>query len=181
MTIADETRRAFHELDEKLAPEYRAELVDGEIIVNPLANGNHAAVSSRIMQQIARKSAVEVDFGGGRGIQTPHGLYIPDITVVEFDSMNDGLSWGSVVGVLMTVEITSSRSATDRVAKRRAYAAVGIPLYLLVDRQNLESVLFSEPDVEAQDYGAEIRVPFGGELPLPEPFSFTLTDFTLRA
>jgi hypothetical protein len=37
------------------------------------------------------------------------------------------------------------------------------------------------PDVEAQDYRADIRLPFGSGLELPAPFSFTLTDFTPRA
>jgi Uma2 family endonuclease len=81
----------------------------------------------------------------------------------------------------ISVEITSTNSGVDREDKRRAYAAAGIPLYLLVDRQNRESVLFSAPDVEAQDYAADIRVPFGSPLPLPEPFSFTLTGFTPAA
>ena len=61
----------------------------------------------------------------------------------------------------MVVEVTSSAPADDREAKRRAYAAVGIPLYLLVDRGRRETVLFSQPDVEAKDYRADIRVPFG--------------------
>lgn len=60
---------------------------------------------------------------------------------------------------------------------RRAYGAAGIPLYLLIDRNHREHILFSQPDVEAQDYRADIRVPFGSDLELPAPFSFTLTDF----
>ena len=89
-----------------------------------------------------------------------------------------GLAWGSAAGIVMLVEITASYRDTDRVDKRRAYAAAGIPLYLLIDRNHRETVLFSQPDVEAQDYRADIRVPFGSDLELPAPFSFTLTDFT---
>ena len=63
----------------------------------------------------------------------------------------------------------------------RALVAAGIPLYLLIDRNRSETVLFSRPDVEARDYRADIRVPFGSDLELPAPFSFTLTDFTPRA
>ena len=70
-----------------------------------------------------------------------------------------GLAWGSAAGIVMLVEITASYRDTDRVDKRRAYAAAGIPLYLLIDRNHRETVLFSQPDVEAQDYRADIRVP----------------------
>jgi Uma2 family endonuclease len=97
------------------------------------------------------------------------------------DLWPDRPSWGSPEGIAMLSEITASYRDTDRVDKRRAYAAAGIPLYLLVDRENRETVLFSRPDVEAQDYRADVRVPFGSDLELPPPFSFTLTDFTPHA
>ncbi|NUR29686.1 MAG: hypothetical protein HOV83_28195 [Catenulispora sp.] len=41
----------------------------------------------------------------------------------------------------MAVEVTSSAPADDREAKCRAYAAAGIPLYLLVDRGRRETVI----------------------------------------
>ena len=103
------------------------------------------------------------------------------MTVAEPGSFDGEPSWGTAAGILLLAEVTSSVSTDDRESKRRAYAAVGVPLYLLVDRDNLETVLFSRPDVEAQDYRADIRVPFGSDLELPAPFSFTLTDFTPRA
>jgi Uma2 family endonuclease len=180
MTISAETLQLFHDFDADLRPGYRAELINGEIIVNPPPNGNHESVFARINRQIVLKSTVEVDISGGRGIRTPFGLYIPDMTVAEVGAFAGEPPWGTTTGVLMLVEITSSNRNTDREDKRRGYAAAGIPLYLLVDRKLAETVLFSQPDVEAQDYRADVRAPFGDGLPLPEPFSFTLTDFTPR-
>lgn len=52
------------------------------------------------------------------------------------------------------------------------YAAVRVPLYLPVDRTVGEVVLFSEP--RGGDYRADIRVPLGKSLDLPEPFALTL-------
>ena len=179
--VTPELRRGFHRLDAMLPPEFRAELIAGEIIVTRVSEGGHDAVLPRIIRQLVQKSDVEVDLSSGRGIETPHGHYIPALSVVELDAACDELSWGTMAGVLMLVEITTSNSHCDRDAKRRAYAAAGVPLFLLIDRQRFHSVLFSRPDGEAHDYQADVRVPFGSDLELPAPFSFTLTDFTPRA
>lgn len=178
MTISAETRREFHRFDAMLGPEYRAELISGEIVVNPPPHGTHEQIFAKLNNQLVRKSAIEVEVSGHRGIETPLGDYIPDMTITEPDTFGGQPPWGTPAGILMVVEITSSMRASDRVDKRRAYAAAGIPLYLLVDRQNQETVLFSAPDVEARDYRADRRVPFGSDLPLPAPFSFILTGFT---
>jgi Uma2 family endonuclease len=177
MTVTAEERQAFLEFDAKLDPEYRAELIAGRFIVTPPPNGNHESVIGKLTVQMARKSAVDITVSGNRGLVTPFGNFIPDLTVAEPGSFDDEPPWGTAAGVLLVAEVTSSVSADDREAKRRAYAAVGIPLYLLVDRQNQETVLFSVPDAEAKDYRADIRVPFGDALELPAPFSFTLTAF----
>jgi Uma2 family endonuclease len=181
MTVTAEERQAFHEFDATLGPEYRAELIAGRFIVTPPPNGDHESVIGKLTVQAVRNSAVDITVSGNRGFHTPFGNFIPDLTVAEPGSFDGEPSWGTAAGILLLAEVTSSVSTDDRESKRRAYAAVGVPLYLLVDRDNLETVLFSRPDVEAQDYRADIRVPFGSDLVLPAPFSFTLTDFTPRA
>lgn len=72
----------------------------------------------------------------------------------------------------MTVEVTSSRPDKDRGPKRRGHAAAGIPFHLPVDRTEGTVTLYSEPD--AEDYRQDVRVLFGKELDLPEPFAFAL-------
>jgi Uma2 family endonuclease len=178
MTVTAEERQAFHEFDATLGPEYRAELIAGRIIVTPPPNGDHESVISKLNVQLVRKSAVDIAISGNRGLDTPFGNFIPDLTVAEPGSFDDEPSWGTAVGIQLLAEVTSSVSFDDRETKRQAYAAAGVPLYLLVDRENQETVLFSQPDVEARDYRADIRVPFGSDLELPAPFSFTLTGFT---
>jgi Uma2 family endonuclease len=181
MTVTAEERQAFLEFDATLGPEYRAELIAGRFIVTPPPNGDHESVIGRLTVQIARKSAADVTVSGNRGLDTPFGNFIPDLTVADPGSFDDEPPWGTALGIQLLAEVTSCRSSDDRESKRRAYATVGVPLYLLVDRENQETVLFSQPDVEAQDYRADIRVPFGSDLELPAPFSFTLSDFTPRA
>jgi Uma2 family endonuclease len=159
---------------------YRAELIDGEIVVTPPPDGNHERGISRIVMQVVRKSSVEMDFSGDKGLIVPSGgkddggRVIPDVTFAkaELDLFHGAPSWMPAEGVAMVVEVTSSRPSLDRDAKRRAYAAARIPLYLLVDRQRGRVTLFSHP--KADDYARTVAAAFGDKLELPEPFSFTL-------
>jgi Uma2 family endonuclease len=164
----------FDALDAQLPEGYRAEFIEGTIIVTPPADRPHESVFSRITNQLIRKAAIEFDISGGCGLSTPLGRFIPDMTVAERGTFDEGPSWGDARGILLVLETTASHPAIDREAKRRAYAAAGIPLYLLVDRKAREVALFSTP--EGEKYHAELRVAFGKPIELPEPFSCTLED-----
>ncbi|MBS2549819.1 Uma2 family endonuclease [Catenulispora sp. NL8] len=179
--VTQQERQLFYEFDAELHPNYRAQLIAQRIVISPPPPGNHEQAVAELSYRLACYSAVEIEISGYRGLETSFGNFIPDITVAEPGSFAGAPAWGTSVGTLMLVEVTSSAPQDDRGPKRRAYAAAGIPLYLLVERDRQEVVLFSQPDVEAQDYRADVRVPFGSDLELPAPFSFTLTDFTPRA
>lgn len=151
---------------------YRAELIEGEIVVSPPPDGHHEGILSRTIKQVIRKAVAELDYSGNAGIVTPNGRFIPDATFVAGDHIDDRVSWDGPAGVELVVEVTSGRGDKDRVKKRRGYAAVQIPLYLLVDREAAEVVLFSKP--ADGEYHAQLRQPFGKGVELPEPFGFTL-------
>lgn len=163
------------------APEgYRVELINGEIVVTPPPSGNHDRAFSRIVWQIARNSAVDMDFSGTKGLIVPSGgvadagRAIPDATFApaKLDLFHGAGSWMPSSGVAMVLEVTSSHPNRDREDKRRAYAEAGIPLYLLADRGEKQVVLFANPD--GKDYLQVTKAPFGRKLDLPKPFDFTL-------
>jgi len=157
---------------------YRAELIDAEIVLTPPPNGNHQRSVMRIVEQVLAGSATPMDFSGQKGLIVPavggQGRVIPDLTFApaKLDLFLDAPSWMTAAGVALVVEITASSPDRDRNAKRRAYAAAQIPLYLLVDRQRREVALFAEP--VRTEYTSSSVVQLGGKLKLPEPFSFTL-------
>ncbi|WP_260859788.1 Uma2 family endonuclease [Streptomyces cupreus] len=70
--------------------------------------------------------------------------------------------WSDAAGVLMAVEVTAGDRDTDwhtRVEKHRGYAAAGIPVHLLIDRDDCSVVVFNQP--EDGRYRHEEKLPFG--------------------
>jgi Uma2 family endonuclease len=164
---------------------YRAELIDGEIVVTPPPNGDHEDLIWKIVKQVVKNSVVDMDFSGHKGLIIPasgeraEGRFIPDGTFApaELRLFRGAPSWMPAPGVAMVVEVTSRRADLDRNQKRNGYAVAGIPLYLLVDRGSKRVTLFSDP--AGDDYARTLAAPFGGQLELPKPFAFALnlTDF----
>lgn len=169
-------------LDLETPEGFRAELMEGEIVVSPLPSGAHEDALSGIIAQVVRNAAVLMDLSGNKGLLLPRGgrclknYVIPDAVFAprELRVFADAENWMPVDGVAMVVEVTSSRPDRDRVVKRHCYARAGIPLYLLVDRTARSVTLFSEPDQEAEDYLSDARGPFGAPVGLPAPFEMKL-------
>lgn len=164
---------------------YRAELIDGEIVVTPPPGGNHERCISLVMEQVFCSSATRMHASGNKGLIVPavagQDRVIPDLTFApaDLDLFLDAPSWMRPSGVAMVAEVTSSLPELDRRAKRRAYAAARIPLYLLIDREEKRVMLFSGP--VRDEYVSTSSVPFGDSLELPAPFSFTLQTDGLAA
>ncbi|MFD7278443.1 Uma2 family endonuclease [Streptomyces sp. NPDC059862] len=164
---------------------FRAELIEGEIVVTPPPDGDHEHYISRIATQMIRRSRTDMDFSGNKGLKLknadgcPKDHVIPDGTFAPADlQLYRGADpWMPCEGVAMVLEVTSTKPKTDREIKRRCYARGGIPLYLLVDRSVSSVTLFSDP--EKDDYRELCTLAFGKPLALPEPFGFELetTDF----
>jgi Uma2 family endonuclease len=159
---------------------YRAEFIEGEIVVTPPPDGDHEDCYSRIVRQVIRKSDAEMDVSGNKALEVPRGgpcpknYVTPDATLAPaaLRLFRGAKSWMPCDGVAMVVEATSGKPERDRMAKRHCYARGGIPLYLLIDRENQTVTLFAEP--EGDDYQADCRRPFGKPIEIPAPFSFTL-------
>lgn len=164
------------------APEgYKAELIDGEIVVTPPPDGDHEDIVGTIVWQIARSSASELSYAPNKGLILPcmnakgrDQRVIPDATFAlkEKRLFHGAEPWMPAQGVDLVLEVTSSKPERDRETKRRCYAEAGIPLYLLVDRQHQTVSLFSGP--RNDDYSEAAWVPVGKSLALPKPLDFEL-------
>ncbi|MDX3454003.1 Uma2 family endonuclease [Streptomyces sp. ME02-8801-2C] len=159
------------------APEgWRVELVEGEIYVVPPANGEHEEIVSELSGQVR-----DHDKGLGRytgiGLNVPGasetGHVVPDLVVAPKGSFDDEEEWHDSAPVLMVAEVTSSSTAArDRDKKIRGYARAGIPVYLLIDREEGEVLVHSEPS--GDDYATSLKHKLGLTVPLPAPLGFEL-------
>ncbi|WP_442942718.1 Uma2 family endonuclease [Nocardia sp. NBC_01503] len=62
--------------------------------------------------------------------------------------------------------------------KPRAYAEAGIPVYLLIDRDTCETVVYSR--AVSGTYSSTVRLPFGAQVELPAPVGITLDTDPLK-
>ncbi|GHH84521.1 hypothetical protein GCM10018793_49090 [Streptomyces sulfonofaciens] len=159
---------------------FRAELIEGEIVVTPPPDGDHEDCIGLIVDQVTRQSRTRMQFAGTKGLRLPSAGPCPDVRVVpdatfapyDLRLFRGAEAWTPPGGVALVVEVASARPLRDREDKRRCYARGDIPLYLLVDRQSSSLSLFGEPD--GDDYRQQCTMPFGKPLPFPEPFAFEL-------
>jgi Uma2 family endonuclease len=159
---------------------FRAELIEGEIIVAPPPDGDHEDHISHLIKQVIRQSKTDMSVSGGKGLRLvsgglcPRNHVIPDATFAPEDLrlFRGAPPWMEPDGVAMVAEVTSAKPDQDRIAKRHCYARAGIPLYLLIDREKSQVSLFGKPHRE--EYTEVHLAAFGEPLALPAPFDFEL-------
>ncbi|MFD6417332.1 Uma2 family endonuclease [Streptomyces sp. NPDC060194] len=161
----------------------RLEFIGGKLGVKAVPDGDHG----RIIAWLARL-CMQAD--AGWWLFPEQGLHVetylkgnarPDASLVPIETFVGQGEWASTDGVLMTVEVTSGDSDTDRrdrVDKPRAYAESRIPVYLLIDRESCEVLVYSQPD--GVRYERLDRVPFGKAVRLPEPVNVELDTEPLK-
>jgi hypothetical protein len=101
---------------------YRAELINGEIVVTSPPDGNHEDITSTLVAQVLRSSATAMDFSGVKGLVLPivagsaGNHVIPDTTFAPREErlFRGAAPWMEPHGVAMVSEVTSSRPGLRR-------------------------------------------------------------------
>ena len=82
--------------------------------------------------------------------------------------------------VLCLIEVADSRHARGSIDKLAAYAAAGVPQYVIVDLRRRAVEVYAEPDRAAGTYPPPTVVPADGAIPLrvgeAETVALPLTD-----
>ncbi|MFF2527240.1 Uma2 family endonuclease [Streptomyces liangshanensis] len=162
----------------------KLEFVNGKLEVKPVPDGDHDEIVLWL-QTLCMQHRPELGLYAERGLRIEayrKGRAVPDgVLAPRRHFVGHGL-WSDPEGVLMVVEVTSYDSDTDRRdrnEKRDGYAAAGIPVYLLIDRDNGTLTVYSEPLNGV--YQRQPSYPFGTDVQLPEPASLTLETEELTA
>ncbi|MCX5090303.1 Uma2 family endonuclease [Streptomyces sp. NBC_00365] len=164
----------------------RPEYVEGMAIVPPAPNDNHNDGTGELFFQFRVAGHRLVGMGNGyraaRKDGTTMSLLIPDFYVrrrkpSELDEsyLKAHRGWYPIDMIALVGEVTSTNHETDTGPKLRTYAAAGVPVYVLINRNAKTAHCYTDPVLPGDDpteayYDSEIKVDLGDPLPLPAPY-----------
>ncbi|WP_326581840.1 Uma2 family endonuclease [Streptomyces sp. NBC_00487] len=167
-----------------VAPEtVRLEYINGNVKVKAMPDGNHRSIFMWLLRQCMQHRP-DLDLVPESGVKAEayrKGRARTDGTLVPVDHFRGDGEWSNPDGALMAVEITSRDRDTDqrdRIDKPVGYAAAGIPVYLLIDRDNNTLTVFSEP--RDGRYQQAPSYPWGATVEIPTPVDITLKTEKLK-
>jgi Uma2 family endonuclease len=165
---------------------FRLEFINGRIGDKGVPDGDHNEICMWLQGVCMQHRPEWGLYGSDQGLKVEsyrNGRARPDGTLARRGNFAGQGEWASPEGVLMTVEVTSYDSDTDRRDRKEkpaAYAAAGIPVYLLIDRDACTVTVFSAPDPGGAGYRDRHTVAFGEQLALPDPVGFELDTEILK-
>jgi Uma2 family endonuclease len=167
--------RLWHDLD---LPGHRIELIDGQIVVSPSASWSHSTVVDGLMDQlfdVKRRHSWHFHVHLTVHIPATRERLIPDLMIAPKDAPRFDDNELLAPGALLVAEVVSpSTRRQDRVAKPRAYAQGGVPLYLVVDQFTDPPAVILSSQPGEQGYARTEIAEAGQPLKLPEPFGLPL-------
>ncbi|MFD4696669.1 Uma2 family endonuclease [Streptomyces niveus] len=173
----------FEELARRAPEMVRLEFINGKVQVKSVPDGNHGEIV-KWLQKRCMQFRPELWLYAEQGLCVDtyrKGRARPDGALAPDDYFVGQGEWSGADGVLMAVEVTSRDGDTekrDRIEKRDGYAAAGIPVYLLIDRDVSSLTVHAEP--EKGEYRSVTIRPFGAVVELPDPVGITLETEKLK-
>ncbi|MEW1793120.1 MULTISPECIES: Uma2 family endonuclease [Streptomyces] len=173
----------FEELARRAPEMVRLEFINGKVQVKPVPDGNHGEIVMWLLEHCMQQRS-DLRLYPEQGLKVDayrKGRARPDGSLAPRENFVGQGEWAEPGGVLMTVEVTSRDTDTnkrDRVEKPDGYAAAGIPLYLLVDRDARSLAVHAEP--KNGEYRSTRTYDFGEVVKLPAPVGITLETEKLK-
>lgn len=163
----------------------RFEFIDGRIGDKGVTDGKHGAIIMWLVRQ-CMQARPDLDLNPTQGLKVEtyrKGRARPDGSLAPIDHFVGQGEWADPEGVVMTVEITSYDSDTDRRDRQEkppAYAAAGIPVHLLIDRDDCTVTVFKDPQPDVGGYREKCTLKFGAKITLPDPVGVVLDTEILK-
>ncbi|MET8011406.1 Uma2 family endonuclease [Streptomyces sp. NPDC005271] len=159
------------------------EFVNGRLEVKPGADGARSEIVAWLVRSCLQQRP-DLSLYTYRGLKVEahrEGRARPDGVLAPRRHIVGHGEWSDPEGMLMAVEVTPrdpEAVRSVRFAKCDGYAAAGIPVYLLVDRDDRTVVVHTEP--EAGRYRSLTSRPYGTVIEIPDPVGVTLETEKLR-
>jgi Uma2 family endonuclease len=136
---------------------WRGELLDGQLIMSPLADADHQDLVTALLLQLVQRVPLGLKVVPGTNvIVEDHTLLIPDVAVVDPEHLVHKRLGYSPLGVVLAIEITSpSTRKYDLTTKRELARAWGMPM-LIVDRAKTLNTVIVEG--ELPDWALDLHV-----------------------
>ncbi|MEU2869051.1 Uma2 family endonuclease [Streptomyces olivoreticuli] len=184
-------------VEEALDVPVRPEYFEGMVVVPPQPDYNHSDGTMELCVQL-RAAGVRLA-GAGMGFRVglkdsfTRALAIPDFYVLrrkptEVDEAYRRAykGWYSIELLALVGEVTSTNHETDTGPKYRSYASAGVPIYVIVNRQEAKIYVHSDPapdtDIPAKShYRTSTITELGGKVRLPDPYPVLDTAFLLKS
>lgn len=180
------TTEEFEELAraaDRVGEGVRLEFIDGQLGAKAMPDGDHGCIIQWLIRTflLVRPELFLTPEQGLKVGQYRKGRARPDGVLAAATAFAGHGEWADPGLVLLAVEVTSSDQDTerrDRQEKPLAYAATGIPIYLLIDRELGELTVYSEPTPSR--YTKKLTIPFGATVTLPAPVNVELDTEPLK-
>ncbi|MBF8187441.1 Uma2 family endonuclease [Nonomuraea sp. K274] len=160
-------------------PGFRAEAIEGKLIVSPLGSPEHAWMAMDLNNALISLT-VERGWKAAAGglnicIEGPRDSLAPDYVLAPPDCPRWGRGELLSSGVVMVAEVVSPSSVhTDREEKRRLYALGRVPVYLLIDPLADEPAVTVFSEIKDDAYQVTTTTLIGTPIKLPAPVDFEL-------
>ena len=157
-------------------PEYlHAEILDGSLIVSPPPTSVHQVAATRLAFQIQVAMPDSHEVVAPAGVEVRVNYLVPDIAVVDADSVNARPMRFDPADVLLAAEVISpSNAGLDRREKPLRYAEVGIPHFWRVELDGEDSPYVVRYGLRAGSYHELGTVRAGTEETVDIGFPVTL-------
>ncbi|MFF4217442.1 Uma2 family endonuclease [Streptomyces nondiastaticus] len=173
----------FEQLARSAPETVTLEFINGKLEVKPVPDGDHGEIIMWLLEQ-CMKQRPDLRLYPEQGLKVEtyrRGRARPDGVLTPRGHFAGRGEWSEPDGALMTVEVTSHDVDTDlrdRRERRDGYAAAGIPVYLLIDRDECMVTVYSDP--RTGKYLSRASCPYGDTVKLPDPVGVTLDTETLK-
>ncbi|NNH73526.1 Uma2 family endonuclease [Nocardia uniformis] len=159
----------------------RVEILGGSLVMSPTPRGKHAGTIRRLRRQLEARMPSGLAPYEVTSVAMPgddDDYCTPDLVVLPESWDTDDAWLADPADADLAVEVISkSEKAAQITDKNGWYSAAGIRILLVLDPRFATWSLYTHP--RNGEYHGQLAGEYGDDVPLPEPFGFSLDTGTL--